>query len=324
MIRYLSGTDLVDLVSPASLVAAVEQALRDFAAGAVAAPPRQHLEFGDNTLLTMPVATADMFGAKIVSIVPSNAARGVPVVNGLMVLSDGSTGAPLAVLDAAALTAQRTGAVGATGLRHTTPSDVDHIGIIGAGVQGAWQAIFACAVRPIRTIYFLASSDEKAQRFVSVVSRHAPSVTLSRCAAVEDLLARVEVVIAATTSRVPVVPAEPKLLQNKHFVSIGSFKPSMQELPDALYGLARKVVIDSDAARFEVGDLIGPIAAGVLREEDVFHLADCVTGTRSVDTRTTTIFKSVGMALYDLYAARAFLTAAQGCDRGTALPFSER
>ena len=319
MMRYLSGRDLLDLVPPATLVAATEQALRDFAAGEVIAPARQHVDFGENTLLTMPVIGSSAFGTKVVSVVPSNAARGVPVVNGLMVLSDGITGLPVAVLDAAALTAQRTGAVGAVGLRYTTPPGVDRIGVIGAGVQGAWQAIFACAVRRIRTIYFLARSDEKARRFVAAVSRHAPSVTLSRCEGVEELLTKVEVVIAATTSGVPVLPAEPKLLENKHFVSIGSFKPSMQELPHAVYALAQEVVIDSDAAKFEVGDLIGPLSSGVLREENVLHLAECVTGKRSVDTRRTTVFKSVGMALYDLYAARAFVAAAQGIGRGAAL-----
>ena len=195
---------------------------------------RGHVHFGENTLLTMPAIGLDAWGAKIVSIVPSNAARGVPVVNGLMVLSDGTTGVPQAVIDAAALTAQRTGAVGAVGLKYTTPPDLDHIGVIGTGVQGTWQAIFACAVRRIRTIYFLARSHEKAQRFVDDVSRQVPSVRLQRCEDTEELLTKVEVVIAATTSIDPVLPGDNvKLLKNKHFLSIGSFKPSMQELPDA-------------------------------------------------------------------------------------------
>jgi ornithine cyclodeaminase/alanine dehydrogenase-like protein (mu-crystallin family) len=145
---------------PTAVIAALEQALRDYAAGKVIVPTRNHTDFDGNTLLTMPVVGQSTFGTKIVSVTPSNAARGLPVINGLMTLHDRATGAPLAILDAAALTAQRTGALA---LMHTTPEHTDTLGIIGTGTQGTWQAIYACAVRPIRTVYFVAHSDEKAE-----------------------------------------------------------------------------------------------------------------------------------------------------------------
>jgi ornithine cyclodeaminase len=317
--RYLSGTDLIGLIPPATLVGAIETGLRDFAARKAIVPVRAHVDFGDNTLLTMPVIGEGAFGTKIVSVIPSNAQRKLPVVNGLMVLNDGATGLPLAILDAAALTAQRTGAVGAVGLKYTTPPDTNRIGIIGTGVQGTWQAIFACAVRKVHTLYFLARSEEKARHFIDDVSRHVPSVRLEACADVRELLGKTQAVIAATTSREPVLPAQRELLENKHFVSVGSFKPSMVELPQLVYELARDVVVDSDAARTEVGDIAGPLSRGVLREENIIHLADLVAGKRSVDASRTTVLKSVGMALYDLYAARAFLAEAERLGRGTSL-----
>jgi ornithine cyclodeaminase/alanine dehydrogenase-like protein (mu-crystallin family) len=317
--RYLSANDLVDLVPPATLVRALDRALRDFAAQKVIVPTRQHVDFGGNTLLTMPVIGNGAFGVKIVSIVPSNAARGVPVVNGLMTLSDGVTGSPLAVMDAAMLTAQRTGAVGALGLTYTTPSDVDRIGIIGTGVQGIWQAIFACAVRPIHTIYFFSRSEENAQRFTAAVSKHVSSVRVARCVDVNEVLAQSPVMIAATTSTEPVLPARRELLQNKHFISVGSFKPAMQELPSAVYELAREVVVDSEAARVEAGDLIRPLSSGAIREESIIHIADLAVGKRTIDVTRTTAFKSVGWALYDLYAARAFLDEAHRLGRGQVL-----
>lgn len=314
--RYLAGKDLVDLLPPAVLVAAIEQALHDFAEGKALVPARHHLDFGDNTLLTMPAFGDGAFGTKIVSVIPSNAVRGVPVVNGLMVLNDGTTGLPLAILDAATLTAQRTGAVGAVGLKVTTPRNVDRLGIVGVGVQGTWQAIYACAVRDIRTVNYVARSDEKAKRFADEVSRHVPSVRLARCIDTSELVRKSQVVITATTSSQPVLPGEPSLLENRHFVSVGSFKPAMRELPPAVCELAREVIVDSDAAKSEVGDLIEPLSRGVLREENIVHLADVVTGKRTIDTARTTVFKSVGMALYDLYAARAFFAEAQRTGRG--------
>src|SRR5687767_7916305 len=99
--RYLSAEHLIDLVAPMTLVGALEHGLRDLADHRVTVPTRQHTDFHGNTLLTMPVVGEDVFGVKIVSVVPSNTARDVPVVNGLMVLSDRVTGVPLAVMDAA-------------------------------------------------------------------------------------------------------------------------------------------------------------------------------------------------------------------------------
>jgi ornithine cyclodeaminase/alanine dehydrogenase-like protein (mu-crystallin family) len=317
--RYLSAQDLEGLVAPATLVAAIERALRDFAQGQVTVPARQHFEYGDKTVLSMPVIGATAFGAKLVSVVPGNANRGLPVTNGLMMLSDGQSGLPLAVLNAAALTALRTGAVGALALQHIAPASVDRVGIIGTGVQGTWQAIFACAVRPITTVCFVARSQESARRFIDAVAPRVPSVKLVRCKDAGELLSECPVVIAATTSAEPLLPNEPALLEGKHYLSFGSVRPGMQELPNAVYELAGCVVVDSDAARHEAGDLINPVAAGVLREDTIYHLAQLITGTRSVDVRRTTVFKSVGMALYDLYAASALVAEAQRVGRGTVL-----
>ena len=317
--RYLSDKDLVELVSPAALIAVLEEALRDLAAGLASVPPRQHVNFGSSTLLTMPAIGDGTFGVKIVSVVPSNAARELPSVNGLMMLNDGTTGVPLAVLSAASLTAQRTGAIGALGIKYTTPLDEDCIGIIGIGVQGAWQAIFACAVRPIRTLYFMARSDDRATRFVDEVSRRVPSVRLSRCLDVHELLSKTRVVITATSSNDPVLPADRKLLEHKHVIAIGSYRPSMRELPNLVYQLTQQVVVDSNEAKSESGDLIDPISLGLLPKEKIIHVADLVTGRRSVDIGRATAFKSVGMALYDLYAAQAFLAEAQRLGRGTVI-----
>src|SRR5947209_4212116 len=111
----LSTDDIIKLLPPLEFIAAVEAAARAMEAGSAIVPKRMHTEWGANTLLTMPVVTEGSFGTKLVSVVPSNAACGLPVTNGLMVLNDGTTGLPLAIMNAAGLTAQRTGAVGALG-----------------------------------------------------------------------------------------------------------------------------------------------------------------------------------------------------------------
>ena len=119
--------------------------------------------------------------------------------------------------------------------------------------------------------------DQSAQRFVDTVASRVPAVKFVRCKDARELLSKCPVIIAATTSADPVMPNEPALLEGKHYLSVGSFRPSMQELPNAVYELAGCVVVDSDAARHEVGDLINPLGAGVLREESIYHLAQLTT-----------------------------------------------
>lgn len=317
--RYLSEQDLRDLVPPRELIATIERGLIDMLDQKVILRPRDHITFGDNTLLTMPVVGTETFGAKLVSMHPSNVGGHLPVINGLMILCDRHTGQPLAVMNAAALTAQRTGAVGAIGLKYTTPPHLERIGIVGTGVQGTWQAVFACAVRPIRTIYFADRSEEKANLFAKTLARQCPHVSLVRCPDVPSLVMQSQAIITATTSNVPVLPNDPTLLESRHFISVGSFKPTMQELPDAVFELARTIVVDSDVASHEVGDLINPLAAGRLRKQDLIHLAELVVGRGTFAIGITTVFKSVGMALYDLYAAEALNAAAEAQGRGVAL-----
>lgn len=306
----LSNDDLLTLLSPLEIVAAIDAAARTAAQGRQATLQRQRVEWSGNTLLIMPAVANDGVGIKLVSIVPSNSVRGLPVTGGLMVLADGGSGEPLAIMNAAVLTARRTGAVGALGVKCMTPPDTSSVGIIGCGVQGTWQAIFACAVRPIRQVFCMCRSAVTFEKFTSTLRRHVPLVSVTPCRDVLELLSRTELIITATTSAQPVLPDDASLLEGKHFISVGSFQPAMQELPDTVYRLAGQVAVDSEAARVEVGDLIGPVNRGILKPSDIFLIGQLLAGERAVNIAATTAYKSVGMALYDLFAAQAFYQAA--------------
>jgi ornithine cyclodeaminase/alanine dehydrogenase-like protein (mu-crystallin family) len=229
--RILTGEQVRTLLPTSALVAAVEQALRAMTQRQVEVPARHHIPWPVGTLLLMPAVGARQIGVKLVSVVPGNVGTLLPVTSGLMVLLDGKTGQPLALLDAAMLTARRTGAVGALSLKLMTPATLDSIGIIGTGVQGAWQAISACAVRPIKDIYFVSRSTASAENFVDTVQKHVNDIRLIPCSNARALVEATSIVIAATTSVDPVVPDDSTLLEGRHFVSVGSFRPTMQELP---------------------------------------------------------------------------------------------
>jgi ornithine cyclodeaminase len=308
----LSAIDVLRLLTPAETVALVESAARATAGSADwVVPQRQHVKWAEGTLLTMPAIGAGAMAVKLVSVVPGNAARKLPVTNGLVVLADAGTGLPLAIMDAAAVTAMRTGAVGALGLKYLSPAGAGSVGIVGAGVQGAWQAITACAVRPVRTVFALRRSAAAFERFRATLAAHAPGVTVVACESASELLSRTDVIVTATTSAEPVLPDDPALLAGRHFIAIGSYERHMRELPDAVFRLAGRLVLDSEFARHEVGEAVRPVAQGILRDTDLFTIGELICGTRTVDVAGTTAYKSAGMALYDLYVAKALYEAAR-------------
>jgi ornithine cyclodeaminase/alanine dehydrogenase-like protein (mu-crystallin family) len=308
----LSATDILSLLTPAETVALVESAALAAAGSADwVVPQRQHVKWAQGTLLTMPAIGAGAMAVKLVSVVPGNAATKVPVTNGLLILGDAGTGLPLAIMDAAALTALRTGAVGALGLKYITPAGVDSLGIVGAGVQGAWQAITACAVRPIRTVFAVRRSAAAFERFRATLATHAPALTVVACGSAGEVLSRTQVIVTATTSAEPVLPDDPALLAGKHFIAIGSYERHMRELPDAVCRLAGHLVLDSEFARHEVGEAVRAVEQGALRDTDLFTIGELASDRRSVDVARTTAYKSAGMALYDLYVAKASYEAAR-------------
>ena len=307
----LNAADILRLLEPAETVGLVEAAALAAGSGDCVVPARQHIRWPAGTLLTMPAIAPGVMSVKLVSVVPGNAARRLPVTNGLLVLSDGETGLPLALLNAAALTAMRTGAVGALGIKYLSPPDTSSLGVVGTGVQGTWVAISACAIRPIRTVFAVHRSAASFASFERALGEHAPGVRVVACANAAELLGRTDLIVTATTSAVPVLPDEASLLEGRHFIAIGSYERHMRELPDSVFRLSGHLVLDSEFARHEVGEAVVSVEQGLLAEANVFTIGELVAGRRAPDITRTTVYKSAGMALFDLYVARALHEAAQ-------------
>lgn len=301
----LSEKDLREAVSREELMDEVERALRLQESGECFQPPRAHLDHGEDTLLLMPCFAGDFFGTKLVTVFPGNAARNIPVVDAVMVLNRADTGEALALLNGRVLTALRTGAVGGVGVRLTSPPETRSLGVVGAGAQGFQQALFAATARPITDISVFDRYGEGVPAFIERLSAALPAVRVHRAPSVEALLEASETVVTATTSSEPVLPDEPELLRGRHFVGIGSFKPTMREYPEALFRLVSRVFVDTDHAAAESGDLVVPLREGWLPRERVVPLGRLLTGAESSAglPQETTLFKSVGVALFDLCAA---------------------
>lgn len=303
---YLAEKDILKAVSVQELLDAVEASMRLYETGEFHMPQRLHVDHGGNTLLLMPCFTADCFGTKLVTLFPRNPELSVPVLNGVMVLNDARTGVPVALLNGPVLTALRTAAVSAVSIRHLAPEGARSLGIIGAGVQAFYQVQAACAARKFTHVFVFDLVSEETSSLIDKLPQELPHVKFHGAKSVEGLLKESAVIITATTSPDPVLPDKEELLEGRHFAGIGSYKPNMREFPKALFGLLDAVYVDTDHALEESGDLIVPLQNGWITKDQVVTFGRFLLGDRPKEKlrRQTTLFKSVGMALFDVCASK--------------------
>ncbi len=312
----LNQQEIEDLLSPQEVLIAIKKAFSIFHAGSFHMPNRMHAYQKDNTLLLMPCFTENYFGTKLVSVNPNNTAAGKPSIYGTMILNDGKSGEPLALMNGASLTAIRTGAVGAIGVEYISPSNSSYLGIIGTGIQGFTQAIFASSVRPINKITVFDLEREKLKTFIAKLKGKLPDIHIYPAKNTEELVRKSDIVICTTSSKTPVLPNDPELLKGKAFIGIGSYKPDMREFPDELFSLLKNVWVDTPFAVKESGDLAIPLAVNILDENLIQPISNLIV-TNKLDQSETTFFKSVGMALFDVIIAEYMYNKAVNNNIGT-------
>jgi ornithine cyclodeaminase/alanine dehydrogenase-like protein (mu-crystallin family) len=271
----------------------------------------------------MPCAVAEppALGAKIVSVFRGNAARGLPTVTSIYVLSDYATGAPLAIMDGSFLTAIRTAAGSAVATRHLARLEARTLGVFGTGVQARFHVETIRRVRTLEQVLVSGSSPDKARAFADWV---AEATGLAAAPASPQATSAADIVAACTTSPVPVVLDE-HVRDGAHINAVGAFTPSTRELPSGLIGRARVYVDTRAGANTEAGDLLLAVKDGT------FALADVAGEVGEVILRTTpgrpnpgavTVYKSVGAAFLDAATAHVAFEAAQRQGAGTVYDFS--
>jgi ornithine cyclodeaminase/alanine dehydrogenase-like protein (mu-crystallin family) len=281
---------------------AMERAFIDTAEGRIAVPRRIHIDRGENSLFLMPCFAEKYFSTKLISVYPGNLKRNEPVIYGSVILNDAETGKPLASLDGSKLTAMRTAAVGSLGIRYLAPENASTLGIIGLGIQGFHQALFACQTRKIKTLRILDRSRAIMDRFTERFKAYYPDVKVVACKTPIELCLASRIIITATGSRQPVVPRTGNWWKGKTLIGIGSYKPDMREFPDEMIRDVGIMYVDTLHGLSEAGDLMVPLEKGLIKRERIIPIDELITGKQKPEGNTK-FFKSVGMAAFDLYGA---------------------
>ncbi len=316
-LRVLTQDDVRSAITMRQAIDAMRQAFGQLSAGHARVPLRLPLETEKGVTLFMPAylqRTGDL-GAKIVSVYGDNPARGLPMINALVLVLDNQTGMPLALMDGTYLTALRTGAGSGLATELLAREDAEVAAVFGAGAQARTQLEAVRAVRPIREVRIVSRTRASAQRFASEIEGIDVRVMDDRSAAVRGA----DIIVAATTSSTPVFDGR-DVEPGTHINGIGSYTPAMQEVDAAVVQRAKIVVDQREAALEEAGDLIIPIRQGLIRAEDIYaELGEIVNGEKAGRTSDDeiTFFKSVGNAAQDVVTARWALEAAEERGLGT-------
>jgi len=311
-ILYIGKKNMEELVDFNKIMNCVEKAFALYERGDFQMPDRMHVDRPEGTILYMPCFTEAVSGTKIVSTFPENIKSGVASIQGTMVLNKSKTGETLALMDGAMVTAYRTGAVGGVGVRHTTRPNCTSVGLVGTGVQGFFQVLYACEARPIKTVTIFDRNTDRAAAFKARLEDKIGTVQINIATDIVDLVKKSEIIITATPSKTPVLPDDPVLLKGKHIIAIGSYKYEMRELPPALYSIVDDIYIDTEFAAEESGDLIVPVEQGWIKKEQmqVFGKVYNELVAKPIIDERTTLYKSVGMSLFDLLVAESIYESA--------------
>lgn len=278
------------LLSCEALIPAMREALIELSSGRVVQPVRLALEIPNRVawLGVMPAIYRDVMGAKLVSVYPDNASNGLPTHQALIQLFRSANGEPIAIMDGRLITEMRTAAVSALATDLLAPEDARVLALLGSGVQARSHFEALRLVRRFEEVRVWSRTPASAERFAAETGARATSA--------EEAVGGADVIVTATYSPTPVLRGE-WLKERCHINAIGAVGPTRRELDDA--ALRGYLVVDSrEAACQESGDLI---LSGTTPEAE---LGELLAGGRSVPHARRTIFKSVGLAVEDVAAAK--------------------
>ena len=298
---YITEDEVRAALTYQALIPAIRQALVDYSAGLVDQPARMMLRAGNaegylnGWFAVMPVVAGDVMAVKTVTFYPGNADAGLHTHMAVIELLRRSTGEPLAIMDGRLITEMRTAAVSAVVLATLSPPRVSSLGILGSGVQARSHIQAFRMVRGFKDIRIWSRNPMNAE----VLAEQ----TGARAVAIEEAAAA-DVVLTVTASPTPVLEGR-WLSPHALVLAVGATGASLRELDDEAM-LSSSVVAECRACvERESGDLRLSGAKVQAEIGEILYAAATAPAGRIV-------FKSVGMAIEDLTAARLVWHSRQG------------
>ena len=325
-IKILTEKELRAAVSlDIQAVDTVEQAFGALAKGGVAMPPILSMaieeKHGEVDVKTAYVPGMDAFAIKASPGFFDNPAKGLPSLNGLMILFDSDTGIVKAVLlDNGYLTDVRTAAAGAVAARHLAPESFQTAGVIGAGVQAELQLQALALVRSFEKVLVWARNPERAAAY-AVKMQEKLGVPVESTDSAQACVRGAQVVVTTTPARSPVLQAD-WLQPGQHVTAMGSDSPEKNELDPRILTKAGRFICDRRSQSLAQGELRAAVAAGVVGEDfPVDELGEIIIGEKPgrTDNNGITVCDLTGTGVQDTAIANYAYQAASNKGAGTTI-----
>ena len=325
-IHLIDGKTVRDLLTMDLCIEVMGKAVIAATNKSIALPPRMWMPLYDKSgsLGLMPGSASEqsIYGVKVVGLHPDNPQEGRPTVQGFVALFEHETGAPVAIINAAELTAIRTAAVSGLATKLLARPDVERHGILGTGAQALTHAEAILSARPSVKETVIWGRDVSKAKAVADAIKERTGVNARATEHAEDAAA-CDVVTTVTGAKTPILRGA-WLPDGAHINLVGSHEPNRREA-DTLTITRSSVFVDlRESALAEAGDLLIPIEEGALSADDIVGEIGAVAQGRvrgRIDADEVTLFKSLGNIAQDIYAADALLRKAVNSGVGAIVEF---
>lgn len=318
----LNRNDVMKVLDMAQCMEVVEKAFAELATGTVVMPLRINFATGEGFALYMPAYIKEMgaLACKVVTSYVNNPAKhNLPTIMGKVLLQDPETGGVICIMDGGYLTAVRTGAVSGVATRYLAREDRGQkVGIFGAGAQARTQLWAMTIARDIASACVYDVNDEAVGRFIAEM---APRLQLDivKASSPDQVMQEADIICTATSSSTPIFDGT-KVREGTHINGIGSHVPKNRELDTAIIKRSKIIADSYDACLNEAGDIMIPIQEGAIDKSHLSaELGEVITGKKPgrANTREITLFKSNGLAIQDVAAAKLVYDRAVQAGIGT-------
>ncbi len=324
-VLVVSQAEVAALLPMAACMDAMSEVLQALSRGDAVLPLRQVLRLPDGrgAFAVMPAVlgrdTNDTaLAVKAITVLPANHGTAYDSHQGAVLLFEGEHGSLQAILDASALTAIRTAAVSGVATRALAREDAGDLALLGTGVQAGTHLEAMMAARRLRRVRAWSRNPEHVRAFADGARRRY-GIAVEPAATARDAVAGADLVCTVTSSREPVVQ-DGWIAAGAHVNAVGASLATTRELDSGTVARARLFVDRRESAQAEAGDFLIPRAEGLVGDDHIrAELGEVLLGRRPgrLSAGDVTVFKSLGLAVEDLAAARLVHAEARKTGAGT-------
>ena len=314
MTTVLELDEIKRLIDVPQLIQEIETGFVLYSEDRVVVPPVGFLNFdqppGDVHIKYGFVTDDDFYVLKMASGFYNNAELGLPVSDGVILVFSQQTGQlKLVLLDKCWLTDMRTAAAGAVAAKHLAAEKIQHIGIVGTGVQARMQLGMLRDVVDCQSCFIWGRNPDKVQTMIADLQASETirgwGLELKAATEIDELTSQCKLIVTTTPAKEPLIRAD-QVLPGTHITAMGSDDHGKQELEAKLLAKADLVVADSVSQCVDHGECFHAVKDNLLKENAIVELGNVIrkTATGRTGDDQITIADLTGVAIQDIQIAK--------------------